>query len=220
MYVLDPLFNIKTADRDLDEIHSMASQLFSRLDEVKKKVDAKGKSKADPDLAIKVKEGLKNKKYKDDASGKDISFGTAYARGNAQAKSDFNKEMSNAKKEKETETDLKSKPGGKDQDDKKSIAKKINEIDTKKDLNPRAILILKALRGRDSNKAKNILEEIEQGAERGVVDALIQILSSPELQQVLGGAVQSDVSQTTDTSTPSSKSKATIPTSQTVQPKP
>jgi len=81
MYVLDPLLNIKTADKDLDELQSMTKFIQDKLTEMQAKETTKSQSTADPELADKVKKGLKGKRYKDTATGVELSFGTAYAKG-------------------------------------------------------------------------------------------------------------------------------------------
>ncbi len=185
MYVLDPLLNIKTADKDLDELQSMTKFIQNKLTEMQAKETTKSQSTADPELADKVKKGLKGKRYKDTATGVELSFGTAYARGNAQAKEDFNKGMDKARSKKETGGAGSQKDKGEQKEEKQAPKKSISEIDPIK-TKDNAKKLLKALRGHDKAKALEELKQIEQGSERGTLDAIIELLSQPELQQALG----------------------------------
>jgi len=179
MYVLDPLFI--TAGKELDEVHSLASSLMSRLDEMKKKEESKGKKKPSGDLANKVRESLKGNRYKDEQTGKDVSFGTAYSRGNAKARKDFSNAMGKAEQDAKDE-DISSK----DKKDEQPLPppKSISQLDPKK-VNDHAVKLLKAIRGHDKQKAVDQLKEIEEGSERGTIEALIAILSQPEVIKIL-----------------------------------
>lgn len=187
MYVLDPL--IITARKELDEVHSLATSLMSRLDEMKKKENSKGKKKPSGDLASKVRESLKGNKYKDEQTGKEVSFGTAYSRGNAKAKQDFSNAMGKA------EQDVKEEDSSsKDKKEEQPLppSKSISQLDPKK-VNDHAVKLLKAIRGHDKDKAVKALAEIGEGSERGTIEALMLLLSQPEVMKVLGGDVSSNV---------------------------
>ena len=186
MYVLDPL--MITARKEIDEVHSLATSLMSRLDEMKKKEDSKGKKKPSGDLASKVREGLKGNKYTDEQTGKEISFGTAYSRGNAKAKQDFSNAMGKAKQDEEQDVQTQDKKDTQPLPPPKSIS----QLDPKK-VNDHAVKLLKAIRGHDKDKAVKALAEIEEGSERGTIEALMLLLSQPEMKNVLGGDVSSNV---------------------------
>jgi hypothetical protein len=57
------------------------------------------------ELQEKAKEALKDKKYKDSDSGREIAFSTAYSRGNEKAKKDYENAVKSVSKKKEEEDD-------------------------------------------------------------------------------------------------------------------
>ncbi len=196
MFVLDPIPLIKQADinKQVDAISTALGGVMNMLQDLKQQEQTPQKKvKVDDKMVSQVKKQLSNNRYKDQDTGNDIGFNTAYNRSHPKAHQDFQQAIEKAKGEQQQEIDTKSK--GKKEDsgngdskkEKKQLPKPkpIHELDKKQFVN-HAKKILKTIRGHDLSKAKTQLEAIAQGSERGTIDALISLLVQPEFQNLLG----------------------------------